>query len=107
LLWTMVLAAKSSHTIGPLTVSGWQSWRTTQRSIVSSRRSGRYTSTPEPTLGRGRSMDRKVLIEAAIAQIMRDVDAGDFTAIWELMERVDQEALASFLPEERLAEIRG
>jgi len=52
-------------------------------------------------------MDRKVLIEEAIAQIMRDVDAGDFTAIWELMERVDQEALASFLPEERLAEIRG
>jgi len=52
-------------------------------------------------------MDRKVLIEAAIAQIMRDVDAGDFTAIWELMERVDQEVLASFLPEELLAEIRG
>jgi len=52
-------------------------------------------------------MDRKALIEAAIAQVMRDIDQGDFTAIWELMERVDEEVLAGFLPEERLAEIRG
>jgi hypothetical protein len=29
-------------------------------------------------------MDRKDLIEAAIGQIMIDIDRGDFTAIWEL-----------------------
>jgi len=52
-------------------------------------------------------MDRKVLIEAAIAQIMRDVDAGDFTAIWELLESVPEDALAGFIPEEKLEEIRG
>ena len=52
-------------------------------------------------------MDRKDLIEAAIGQIMIDIDRGDFTAIWELMERVDEEVLAGFIPEERLAEIRG
>ena len=52
-------------------------------------------------------MDRKDLIEAAIGQIMRDIDAGDFTAIWELMECVDETVLASFISEEKLAELRG
>ena len=52
-------------------------------------------------------MDRKDLIEAVIGQIMIDIDRGDFTAIWELMERVDEEVLAGFIPEEQLAKIRG
>lgn len=51
-------------------------------------------------------MDRKDLIEAAIGQIMRDIDHGDFTAIWELMERVDEEVLAGFINEEQLALLR-
>jgi len=52
-------------------------------------------------------MDRKDLIEAAIGQIMIDIDRGDFTAVWELLERVDEEVLAAFIPEERLVELRG
>ena len=47
-------------------------------------------------------MDRKDLIEAAIGQIMIDIDRGDFTAVWELLERVDDDTLAGFLPEEKL-----
>jgi hypothetical protein len=52
-------------------------------------------------------MDRKDLIEAAIGQIMIDIDRGDFTAIWELMERVDEDTLAGFIPEDKLIELRG
>ena len=52
-------------------------------------------------------MDRKDLIEAVIAQIMRDINVGDFTAIWELMEHVDEQTLASYLPEETAEEMRG
>jgi hypothetical protein len=52
-------------------------------------------------------MDRKDLIEAAIGQIMIDIDRGDFTAIWELMERVDEDTLAGFISEEKLIAIRG
>ena len=48
-------------------------------------------------------MDRKDLIEAAIGEIMIDIDRGDFTAVWELLERVDDDTLAGFLPEEKLA----
>ena len=48
-------------------------------------------------------MDRKDLIEAAIGQILIDIDRGDFTAVWELLERVDDDTLAGFLPEEKLA----
>ena len=48
-------------------------------------------------------MDRKDLIEAAIGQIMIDIERGDFTAVWELLERVDDDTLAGFLPEEKLA----
>jgi hypothetical protein len=52
-------------------------------------------------------MDRKDLIEAAVDTIVSDCRAGDFTAIWELLERVDEEVLAAFIPEERLVELRG
>jgi hypothetical protein len=48
-------------------------------------------------------MDRKDLIETAIGQIMQDIDAGDFTAIWELLEQVDETVLAGFISEEKLA----
>jgi hypothetical protein len=52
-------------------------------------------------------MDRKDLIEAAVETIINDCRVGDFTAIYELLDRVDEDVLAGFLPEERLAEIRG
>jgi len=51
-------------------------------------------------------MDRKDLIEAAVEQIITDCRVGDFTAIYELLERVDEEVLASFIPEERLIELK-
>jgi hypothetical protein len=50
-------------------------------------------------------MDRKDLIEAAIVQVMIDLERGDFTAIWELMERVDEDTLRGFIPEEKLMEM--
>ena len=52
-------------------------------------------------------MDRKDLIEAAVDTIITDCRVGDFTAIYELLERVDEEVLAAFIPEEKLVEIRG
>ena len=48
-----------------------------------------------------------MLIEEAVGQIIQDIDVGDLTAIYELLERVPLDALASFLPEERLHEING
>jgi hypothetical protein len=45
-------------------------------------------------------MDRKDLIEAAVDQIKRDLAAGDETAIWELLDRVEDTVLEAFLPEE-------
>jgi len=47
-------------------------------------------------------MDRKDLIEAAVEQIITDCRVGDFTAIYELLERVDEDTLAGFIPEEKL-----
>jgi hypothetical protein len=52
-------------------------------------------------------MDRKDLIEAAVEQIINDCRVGDFTAIYELLDRVDEEVLAGFINEEKLMEIRG
>ena len=52
-------------------------------------------------------MDRKDLIEAAVEQIITDCRVGDFTAIYELLERVDEDTLAGFIPEEKLIAIRG
>lgn len=52
-------------------------------------------------------MDRKDLIEAAIEAIIDDIRVGDFTAIWELLERVDEDTLSAFIPESKLEEIRG
>jgi hypothetical protein len=52
-------------------------------------------------------MDRKDLIEAAVDTIINDCRVGDFTAIYELLDRVDEEVLAGFIPEEKLIELRG
>ena len=52
-------------------------------------------------------MDRKDLIEAAVEQIITDCRVGDFSAIYELLERVDEDTLAGFIPEEKLIAIRG
>ena len=52
-------------------------------------------------------MDRKDLMEAVLEQIIDDCRIGDFTAIWELLESVPEDALAGFIPEEKLEEIRG
>ena len=52
-------------------------------------------------------MDRKDLIEAAVDTIINDCRMGDFEAIYELLDRVPEDALEGFLPEEKLEEIRG
>ena len=52
-------------------------------------------------------MDRKDLIEAAVDTIINDCRMGDFEAIYELLDRVDEEVLAAFIPESKLEELRG
>jgi hypothetical protein len=52
-------------------------------------------------------MDRKDLMEAAVDTIINDCRVGDFTAIYELLDRVDEDVLAAFIPEEKLVELRG
>ena len=47
------------------------------------------------------------LIEAAVEQIIDSCRTGDFDAIYELLDRVDEQALAGFINEEKLMEIRG
>ena len=51
-------------------------------------------------------MERKDLIEAAVETIINDCRVGDFTAIYELLDRVPEDVLANFLPEEKLMEIK-
>ena len=45
-------------------------------------------------------IDRKDVIEAVVDQIKKDLAAGDETAIWELLDRVEDDVLLAFLPEE-------
>jgi hypothetical protein len=45
-------------------------------------------------------MERKDLIEAAVDTIINDVRMGDFTAIYELLDRVPEDVLIAFLPED-------
>ena len=52
-------------------------------------------------------LDRKDLIEAAVDTIINDIRMGDFEAIYELLERVPDNVLEAFLPEDKLMEIRG
>ena len=44
--------------------------------------------------------EREVLLDQVIDQIKKDVDAGDFTAIYELMMELKTETLLAYLPEE-------
>ena len=47
-------------------------------------------------------MDRKDLIEAVVEQIREDLDSGDVSALWELLEhQVHDDALLAYLPEEK------
>ena len=45
-------------------------------------------------------MDRRDLMEAVVEQIKQDLAAGDETAIWELIDRVQDDVLIAYLPEE-------
>ena len=44
--------------------------------------------------------EREVLMDQVIDQIKKDVDAGDFTAIYELVMELPTENLLAYLPEE-------
>lgn len=41
------------------------------------------------------------LIDTVIAEIKRDIEAGDVTAIWELLSKCPAEQLIQYLPEEK------
>ena len=47
-------------------------------------------------------MDRKDLIDAAVDAIIEDIRMGDLTAIYELLDRVPEDVLEGFIPEEKL-----
>jgi hypothetical protein len=44
--------------------------------------------------------EREVLLDQVLDQIKKDVDAGDFTAIYELVMELSTETLLAYLPEE-------
>ncbi len=44
--------------------------------------------------------EREVLLDQVLDQIKKDVEAGDFTAIYELLLELPDETLVSYLPEE-------
>jgi hypothetical protein len=44
--------------------------------------------------------EREVLLDQVLDQIKKDVDAGDFTAIYEMLMELKNETLLSYLPEE-------
>jgi len=44
--------------------------------------------------------EREVLLDQVLTQIKVDVDAGDFTAIYELLMELPDESLVAYLPEE-------
>jgi hypothetical protein len=44
--------------------------------------------------------EREVLMDQVLDQIKKDVDAGDFTAIYELLMELPDENLLNYLPEE-------
>jgi len=45
--------------------------------------------------------EREVLMDQVLEQIKKDVDAGDFTAIYELLMELPDENLIAYLPEEK------
>jgi hypothetical protein len=44
--------------------------------------------------------EREMLIDQVLDQIKKDVDAGDFTAIHEMLIELPDETLLAYLPEE-------
>jgi hypothetical protein len=44
--------------------------------------------------------EREVLLDQVLDQIKKDVDAGDFTAIYALLMELPDESLVGYLPEE-------
>lgn len=44
--------------------------------------------------------EREVLLDQVLDQIKKDVDAGDFTAIHEMLMELPNETLLAYLPEE-------
>jgi hypothetical protein len=44
--------------------------------------------------------EREVLLDQVLDQIKKDVDAGDFTAIYEMLLELPNETLLVYLPEE-------
>jgi hypothetical protein len=44
--------------------------------------------------------EREVLLDWVVEQIKKDVDNGDFTAIYELLMELPDETLIAYLPEE-------
>jgi len=44
--------------------------------------------------------EREVLLDQVLDQIKKDVDAGDFTAIYEMLLELPNETLLNYLPEE-------
>ena len=45
--------------------------------------------------------EREVLLDQVLDQIKKDVDAGDFTAIYEMLMELKTETLIAYLPEEK------
>jgi len=45
--------------------------------------------------------ERELLLDWALEQIKKDVDAGDFTAIYEMLLDLPDETLIAYLPEEK------
>jgi len=46
-------------------------------------------------------LKNKDLIDAVIEQILKDVEDGDTTAVWELLSFIPKDNLLQFLPEEQ------
>jgi hypothetical protein len=44
---------------------------------------------------------REILLDWVVDQIKKDVDAGDFTAIYEMLLELPDETLIAYLPEEK------
>jgi hypothetical protein len=45
--------------------------------------------------------EREVLVDQVIEQIRRDIDGGDYTAIYEMLMELKTETLIAYLPEEK------
>ena len=45
--------------------------------------------------------EREVLIDCVVEQIKKDIDSGDFSAIYELLMGLSDENLVGYLPEDK------